>query len=109
MKVVIVAKTRMGSGACIGGLTFTGRSVRLIAADQEVNEQFNMEYAVGEVWDVDYRPDPAIVPPHVENIIVKSKRKMPPLEGRIEFIQRHMPPVRGDPDVLYEEIGRAHV
>ena len=31
MKVLIVAKTRQGGGACIGGITFEGRSVRLIA------------------------------------------------------------------------------
>ena len=34
MKVLIVAKTRHGSGACIGGITLDeGRSIRLIAAD----------------------------------------------------------------------------
>ena len=33
MKVLIVAKTRQGSGACIGGITFEGQSVRLIAAN----------------------------------------------------------------------------
>ena len=57
MKVVIVAKTRMGSGACVGGLTFDGRSVRLIAADADTNDQFNLEYNIGDVWDVDWAPD----------------------------------------------------
>lgn len=37
MKVVIVAKTRMGRGACIGGITFDSRLVRLIPADKEFN------------------------------------------------------------------------
>ena len=43
MKVVIVAKTRMGSGSCIGGITFDGRSLRLVAADAGTNDQFNHE------------------------------------------------------------------
>lgn len=30
MKVLIVAKTRMGGGACIGAITENGESVRLI-------------------------------------------------------------------------------
>ena len=30
MKVLIVAKTRQRNGACIGGLTFEGRSVKLL-------------------------------------------------------------------------------
>ena len=74
MKVVIVAKTRMGRGACIGGITFGGKSVRLIAPDAQFNEQFNQEYEVGDVWDVEYTADPAIIPPHVENIIVHNRK-----------------------------------
>ena len=54
MKVLIVAKTRHGSGACIGGITLDeGRSVRLIAADAAFNEHAGLEYNVGEVWEVD--------------------------------------------------------
>ena len=37
MKVLIVAKTRRGSGACVGGITEEGRSVRLMAADIDPN------------------------------------------------------------------------
>ena len=41
MKVLIVAKTRQGSGACIGGITFEGQSVRLIAADAAMIDRFD--------------------------------------------------------------------
>ena len=54
MKVLIVAKTRHGSGACIGGITLAeGRSVRLVAADAAFNEHAGLEYKVGEIWEVD--------------------------------------------------------
>ena len=53
MKVLIVAKTRQGGGACIGGITFDGRSVRLIAADAASNERPGLEYEVGEVWEIE--------------------------------------------------------
>ena len=56
MKVLIVAKTRQGGGACIGGITFDGRSVRLIAADAATNERPGLEYEVGEVWEIDGAP-----------------------------------------------------
>lgn len=102
MKVVIVAKTRMGGGACIGGLTFDGRSVRLIAADRDFNDQFNQEYAVGDVWDIAYEPDPEIMPPHVENIVVTAKHKLPPLSGLDAFVTRHMPPKSGGLEVLFD-------
>lgn len=35
MKVIIVAKTRKGAGACIGAITFDGQSVRLLGADAD--------------------------------------------------------------------------
>jgi ATP-dependent DNA helicase RecQ len=102
MKVVIVAKTRQGSGACIGGITFEGQSVRLVAADADSNESAGMEYNVGDVWQVEASPAENIIPPHVENIIVHHKRRLPPLDDPIAFIQRHMPPHVGGLDVLYE-------
>lgn len=107
MKVVIVAKTRQGSGACVGGITFDGWSVRLIAADQNSNEQFNMEYNVGDVWDVEYDPAEDIVPPHVENIVVRRKRHLSPLANIIAFIEHRMPPREGGLDNLYEGLIQA--
>jgi ATP-dependent DNA helicase RecQ len=106
MKVVIVAKTRMGSGACIGALTFDGRSLRLIAADRETNDQFNMDYQVGEVWEVDTRPDPEITPPHIENVIVTNKRRMGPITGIETFIEQQMPPVCGDAKLIFEGLAQ---
>jgi ATP-dependent DNA helicase RecQ len=107
MKVVIVAKTRQGSGACIGGLTFDGRSVRLVAHDRNSNDHFNQEYDVGDVWDVEYGPDPAAQPPHVENIIVHSKRRQPPIDDLPAFINYHMPPIPGGLEVLFEGLTEA--
>jgi ATP-dependent DNA helicase RecQ len=63
MKVLIVAKTRQGGGACIGGITFEGRSVRLIAADAAFNEHVGLEYTVGEVWEIEGVAPQEIIPP----------------------------------------------
>lgn len=79
MKVLMVAKTRQGGGACIGGITFEGRSVRLIAADAAVDEHVGLEYSVGDVWEVEAVAPHEVVPPHVENIVVQSKRRMGPM------------------------------
>jgi len=70
MKVLIVAKTRQGSGACVGGITLDGRSVRLIAADAEFNERAGPGVPGGEVWEVDASAAESLTPPHVENIVV---------------------------------------
>lgn len=102
MKVLIVAKTRRGSGACIGGITEKGRSVRLIALDAETNPRAGMDYEVGDIWDIEFRADPKIIPPHVENIIVTGARKLERSSRIEEAICRYMPPVIGGPEKLFD-------
>jgi ATP-dependent DNA helicase RecQ len=105
MKVVIVAKTRMGSGACVGGITFEGQSVRLIAPDAASNDRFNQEYCVGDVWDVEYTIPP-VTPPHVENIVVHDKVRLPPINDLAGFVEQYMPAHEGGPSVLFEGLAR---
>lgn len=107
MKVVIVAKTRMGGGACIGAIGFDGRSLRLIPPDADTNDHFNMEYNVGEVWDIEGEAAKTVIPPHVENFIVHHKRRLPQLDDLISFIERHMPPHTGGVELLYEGLTQA--
>ncbi len=107
MKVLIVAKTRQGSGACIGGITFDGRSVRLIPLVGDVHDGANLEYSVGDVWEVDAMPAVDVTPPHVENVIVRSKRRMGPMTDLPAFVERHMPPKAGGPELLYEGLVQA--
>ncbi|HSN74974.1 MAG TPA: hypothetical protein VL334_07770, partial [Anaerolineae bacterium] len=106
MKVLIVAKTRHGGGACIGGITFEGQSVRLIAADAATNDHAGLEYSVGEVWEVEAAAAQQVIPPHVENIVVQSKRLMGPMSSPERFIARHMPPRVGGPEQLYEGLAQ---
>lgn len=108
MKVVIVAKTRMGGGACVGGLTFDGRSLRLIAADRETNEHFNLDYQVGEVWEIETGPDPEIIPPHVENVLVAGKRRLGTMSKIETFIERQMPPVCGGVEAVFEGLAQSN-
>jgi ATP-dependent DNA helicase RecQ len=100
-KVLIVAKTRQGTHACIGGITYEGQSVRLVAADAAVNEHAGMDYAVGEVWEVDLRPAEKLVPPHVENVVVWSKRRLGLAADPISSIEQRMPPVNGGIEALF--------
>ncbi len=102
MKVLIVAKTRQGHGACVGGITFEGRSVRLIPAVGDTHDGANMEYNVGEVWEVEATPIDPLVPPHVENILVHRAQRMGPMSAPERFIERHMPALVGGPEKLYE-------
>ena len=107
MKVVIVAKTRKGAGACIGAITFDGQSVRLIAADAERNEQAGKEYEIGQVWEVHGAPATSTIPPHVENWVVQCKTQLPLSVDPTSFINLYMPANIGDFNQLYEGLLQA--
>ncbi len=102
MRVLIVAKTRRGAGACVGGITQDGRSVRLVAADADRNEHAGLEYSVGEVWAIEANPDPNVIPPHVENMIVHRAERSKRVGNIEEIIHRFMPPVEGGPEHLFD-------
>ncbi len=106
MLVTIVAKTRMGGGACVGGITDDGRSVRLIAADAEFNEHFNLDYHVGETWEIVGKQPDNPTPPHTENVVVYRKKCLGRTQDLRELIERHMPPRTGGLDALYDGLAQ---
>lgn len=111
MKVLIVAKTRQGSGACVGGITFDGRSVRLLApasAGEPAPERWGLDFQVAEVWEIEGEPAPRAEPPHTEDWIVRKRKRLGPMTDPSPFIERHMPPHRGRPGGLFEGLVQWH-
>src|SRR5438067_10076029 len=107
MQVLIVAKTRRGGAACVGGITAEGRSVRLIAADAATKERAGLEYEVGEVWEITASIDPELIPPHVENILVLAARRLRRSQKIVETIHRYMPPACGGPEKLFDGLAQS--
>lgn len=104
MKVLIVAKTRMGSGACIGAITEDGKSVRLIPFNEDPHDGANQEYEVGDVWEISSKSATSLIPPHNENIVVYKKQHLLTTRGLDGAIELLMPAKTGDPTVLYESL-----
>ncbi len=105
MRVLIVAKTRMGGGACIGGITETGKSVRLIPLDADPHDGANREYEVGEIWEIKGEPETPLIPPHNENFVVHKKQRLHTTKAPTDLvsaIELLMPPKTGHPQELYE-------
>ena len=102
MKVLIVAKTRMGSGACIGAITEDGKSIRLIPFKDDPHNGANREYEVGDVWEISTEPVTDLIPPHIENVVVYEKRRLRTANDSIRSIKKLMPPKNGHPCGLYE-------
>ena len=102
MKVLIVAKTRMGGGACIGAITEEGASVRLIPFNEDPHDGANREYEVGDIWEISAERVTDLIPPHIENVVVYEKHRIGTANNSIDSIERFMPPRNGHPRELYE-------
>lgn len=107
MRVLIVAKTRMGKGACIGAITEKRESVRLIPLNADPRDGANREYEVGDVWEITGEPETSLTPPHNENFVVDKKSRIHRTKGIIDLvstIELLMPPKTGAPCELYESL-----
>ena len=105
MRVLIVAKTRMGAGACIGAITEKGESVRLIPYNADPHDGANREYEVGDIWEISAEPETSLIPPHNENIVVHKTSRLHTTrdtKNLISAIELLMPPKSGDARELYE-------
>lgn len=89
MKILIVAKTRRGSAACIGAKGFDGRSLRLVAPPGD-EERWGHDCHVGGVWEIEAHEPEHAVPPHVENLVVTHHHRIAPMPNPIPFIERTM-------------------
>lgn len=115
VQVLIVAKTRMKSGICVGGITQDGRSVRLCAPRGSPME-YNDPYAVGDVWRIaKWRKPGHHKPPHTEDIEVLDREWLRASGQLLPAIEKLMPPVCGALDGLFDgmvcqdEDGRAAI
>lgn len=105
-KILVVAKTWMKSGICVGGLTASSnRNVRLIPEDRQDQRNCaqDTEFEVGQVWDVDFYNSTNIDPPHMEDIIVTRAS----YKGKVASLQRtliqRVQPWEGGVNTLFDK------
>lgn len=73
MDVIIVSKTKMYNTTCVGGIFANGRSVRLLDANGNYQDN-NTVFSIGDVYTIEYQELTNKRPPHIENIIVTSQK-----------------------------------
>lgn len=75
-RVLVVSKTRMRGGrVCVGGHDLDNgmRSLRLLRPDG-TNMPADTGFEIGQVWKLQYQPEPQPQPPHVEDVLVDPRR-----------------------------------
>jgi hypothetical protein len=116
MEILITSKTRKGKAACVGGLTIPGnRYVRLLNPgnwDQYADTPFE----IGHIWDIRFDDRPDAEPPHVEDVIIRSKRYVRNIENITDYIlQSGVNIFRGSPTnifngrLLWTHIGSGYI
>ncbi len=115
MNVVIVGRTRMQSGLCIGGMTTDYRSVRVLPPQGHAHPE-DAPYQVGDIWELDLHPIPHVQGPHVEDMVLRAPgRRIDRLEDVGEWVMRGVQPWRGPAAIIFDgtirasAAGRAHV
>lgn len=72
MDVIIVSKTHMANGICVGGVLANGRFVRLMKMDGH-NQDKDTPFKVSDVYTIEFQEKEFKKPPHVEDILVSKK------------------------------------
>lgn len=77
-------------------------NVRLLPASGEHGWPEEAPFAVGEVWDFDLEPSAAIEPPHVEDHLVRSHRRVAVQSGLGRWLAASATTWHGDASALFD-------
>ena len=107
--VLILSKTHMNNGSCVGGITFEGRYVRLL--DENGNNQpVNTDFSPKQVWNIEFKEPANTTAPHIEDIIVLNKQQKETLNNKIlikDFLlEKEITIWRGNPNELFDRLIR---
>lgn len=87
MRVLIVSKTRMQHGVCVGGMVMnTSRYVRLMERGNRYQSS-DTPFEIGQVWDLRAIDRNPVQAPHVEDIIVLEKKLVDQVDDMATFIR----------------------
>lgn len=107
MEILITSKTRKGIAACIGGVVISNnRFVRLLnpgnrdqCADTDIN--------VGDIWEMSLTDREHLEPPHIEDVIINSKKFVRKMANISNYIQnKGIKIYRGSPGSIFNGILR---
>lgn len=103
MKVLIVARTRMSQGCCVGAYSLeTGENLRLLTETGNKLPE-NAEYQIGDIWDISFEKRQNIIPPHVEDVLVMQKSYVSKQDNLCLFLKETVPIWKGEPDQILEK------
>lgn len=105
MDIIIISKTRMSNGSCVGALTFNGKFLRLLNETGH-NQPTDTDFSVRQIWEIEYKERDYMKPPHIEDVLVISKKCKGTLKEEIkmlELVKKLNAPIwHGNADILFD-------
>ena len=102
MKALIVAKTRMKNACCVGAYSLdTKENLRLLTSTGDKLPE-DIEYKIGDVWEIAFEKRSDIVKPHVEDVLVHSKTFIRRQENLASFLKNTVPIWKESPANVFE-------
>src|ERR1700752_3080789 len=103
MEILIISKTRKGKSACVGGIILeTNESVRLLNPgnwDQYADTELN----IGDIWDINFTKRPDVTQPHVEDIVISTKKIIKQIPSITDFISsKGIKVYKGSPTNIFD-------
>lgn len=102
MEILITSKTHKGKAACVGGLIVSNnRFVRLLNPgnwDQYADTDFD----IGDIWDINFTEREDVDPPHIEDVIISTKKFLRKVDNFTNFIENSGIQIfRGSPNNIF--------
>lgn len=102
MEILITSKTHKGNAACVGGMIISNnRFVRLLNPDNW-DQYADTDFDIGDIWDIDFTKRKDVEPPHIEDIIISSKKFLHKVDNFSNFIKNcGIQIFRGSPNNIF--------
>jgi hypothetical protein len=88
MEILIVSKTHKGNAACVGGFVVHNNQFVRLLNPGNWGQYADTEFEIGDIWDIGFQNREDIDPPHVEDVIVKTKIFVKKIKSLSEFIKK---------------------
>lgn len=86
MEVLITSKTHKGKAACVGGLIINNNQFVRLLNPGNWDQYADTNFDIGDIWDINFQNRKDLEPPHIEDVIIQSKKYLRKIENISEFL-----------------------
>ena len=86
MEILITSKTHKGKAACVGGLIINNNQLVRLLNPGNWDQYADTDFDIGDIWDISFQNREDVEPPHIEDVIIQSKKYSRKIENISEFL-----------------------